>query len=268
MADISEIIQLRLHQIERQSNVRILYACESGSRAWGFPSTDSDYDVRFLYIHPVEWYLSIDERKDVIELPLEEQLDINGWDIRKALKLFRKSNPPLYEWLGSPIVYLEPFSLAEKLRQLAKTYYSPMACIYHYLHMAQGNFREYLKGEQVWQKKYFYVLRPILAIQWIENGYGVAPTAFGELVDRLVREPALRSEIDELIERKRAGAELDYGPRMPVISAFIESEMSRFEAIKPEYPSHPAPIEMLDDVFRDTLREVWGDDFSGRTPAQ
>ena len=167
-----------LQKIETQDDVVIFYACESGSRAWGFPSKDSDYDVRFLYVHPVDWYLSIAEKRDVIERPLTDQLDINGWDLRKALELFRKSNPPLLEWLDSPSIYQEKFTVAAQMRELAKTYYSPSACIYHYLHMAQGNVREYLKGDRVWVKKYFYVLRPILAIKWIEQGYGVAPTSF------------------------------------------------------------------------------------------
>ena len=122
---------------------RHIMAIESGSRAWGFPSADSDYDVRFLYARPVEWYLSILEGRDVIERPIDAQLDINGWDIKKALRLFRKSNPPLAEWLGSPIVYLERQDIAERLRELAQRYYSPLACIHHYLHMAEGNYRDY-----------------------------------------------------------------------------------------------------------------------------
>lgn len=92
-----EEILKRLTDIEGEEDVKIFYACESGSRAWGFPSADSDYDVRFLYRHPEEWYLSVDleEKRDVIERPINDDLDISGWDLRKALKLLRKSNPPL-----------------------------------------------------------------------------------------------------------------------------------------------------------------------------
>lgn len=161
---MKEKIIARLNNVETEECVKILYACESGSRAWGFPSADSDFDVRFLYLHPKDWYLSIDleQKRDVIERPISDQIDLSGWDLRKALWLFRKSNPPLLEWLGSPIVYWERYSTATQMRQLAETYYSPKACMYHYLHMARGNYREYLKGEHVWIKKYFYVLRPIL----------------------------------------------------------------------------------------------------------
>jgi predicted nucleotidyltransferase len=252
MDNLTLTIQKHLMQIETEEGVTIFYACESGSRAWGFPSPDSDYDVRFLYVHPLEWYLSIDEKRDVIERPLTENLDLSGWDIRKALRLFRKSNPPLFEWLGSPIIYREKTDLAARLRELAQTSYSPLACIHHYLHMAQGNFREYLKGERVRTKKYFYVLRPILAINWIERGYGVAPTAFGMLLERLVTDPGLQDAIRALILQKTQGSELDHGPRIPVISEFIEKELARLEQGFSAAPNQP-PLDEMDRLFRYAL---------------
>jgi predicted nucleotidyltransferase len=255
---MKKTIITRLREIEEEKGMRILYACESGSRAWGFPSLDSDYDVRFLYLHPTEWYLSIQKKRDVIEYPISEQLDINGWDLRKALMLFRKSNPPLMEWLGSPIVYLEEFSIVDKMRELAKEYYSPFASIYHYLHMAQGNYREYLRGEYVWLKKYFYVLRPILAVNWIENEFGVVPTEFDALVEKLVKEPKLKKTIDTLVQEKRDGEELDYGPRIDTISEFIEQELERFENFQVEYDKVSAPVEKLNELFLNALGEVWG----------
>jgi len=255
---IIENIQSRLKEIEMNHRVRVVYACESGSRAWGFPSADSDYDVRFIYLHPESWYLSVKDKPDVIEYPVDGLLDISGWDLRKALQLFRKSNPPLLEWLDSPIVYSEPYPIAAQMRELAKIYYSPTACIYHYLHMAEGNHRQYLKGELVWIKKYFYVLRPILAIQWIEQGYGVAPTAFGLLLDRVLQPGELKDEIRKLMDLKREGVELNYGPRIQVISEFIESELNRLENKKADYKSAAASYEQLDKIFQDGLREVWG----------
>lgn len=164
MADeIKREIQARLQHIEREENVCIFYACESGSSAWGFPSEDSDYDVRFMYMHSKDWYLSIDERRDVIERPINDMIDLSGWDIRKALRLFGKSNPPLLEWLNSPIIYQQRLDIVNKIKALVPEYYSSKSCLCHYLHMAEGNFREYLKGQMVLVKKYFYVLRPILA---------------------------------------------------------------------------------------------------------
>ena len=253
---MEEVIRSRLDAIEASENVRIVYACESGSRAWGFPSADSDYDVRFIYARPVEWYLSIDDKRDVIERPVEGGLDINGWDLKKALRLFRKSNPPLLEWLGSPIVYLEKYPVAARMRELAQVYYSPSACQYHYLHMARGNFREYLRGEIVWIKKYFYVLRPLLAMNWIEQGLGAVPTDFNVLLDKLVIEPNLRVEIERLLSAKRAGAELDRGPRIEPISRFIERELERWE--KQKIVSHRLAdiTDKLDELFKANLAEV------------
>ena len=195
--NVHDEILHRLDKIESDHGVRVLFACESGSRAWNFASGDSDYDVRFLYVHRRDWYLGIDTdaRRDVIELPIEDELDINGWDLRKALRLLRKSNPPLLEWIGSPIVYREAGALAERLRVLRETFCSPRACAYHYFHMARGNYRDYLKGPEVRLKKYLYVLRPLLGVKWIEAGFGVVPTPFPELVDRLT-DGALREAID------------------------------------------------------------------------
>lgn len=227
MEKVRQEIESRLQETELEEEVCIFYACESGSRAWGFPSADSDYDVRFLYIHHPNWYLSIDEKRDVIERNISNSIDLSGWDIRKALKLLRKSDPPLMEWLNSPIVYQQRAGIVEKIRQLMPEYYSPKSCLYHYFHMAEGNFREYLKGEIVWVKKYFYVLRPILACKWIEAGYGIVPMEFDHLIDRLVKDGELKSAIEELVKRKRAGQELDREPRIPIISEFIEDELER-----------------------------------------
>lgn len=250
---MKELIQNELQKIEARENILILYACESGSRAWGFPSANSDYDVRFLYVRPVEWYLSIEEGRDVVEIPIQGDLDINGWDLRKALRLFRKSNPPLFEWLNSPIVYLERFETAAKLRTLANEYYSPLACAYHYLRMAQGGYRQYLQDDKVRLKKYFYTLRPLLAVQWLERDYGVVPTLFSTLVERIVTDSALRDEINQLIERKRLGTEKDIGARMPAIHGFIVRELERLDAGIDARVS-ATPQEVMDDVFRHALK--------------
>ena len=256
---MTEEIQTKLLELQSQEEVKILYACESGSRAWGFPSEDSDFDVRFIYLRPADWYLSIDlERKrDVIERPISDQLDISGWDLRKALQLFYKSNPPLLEWLGSPIVYLEPYATAEKMRELAKTFYSAKACMYHYRHMAEGNYRDYLRGETVWIKKYFYVLRPLLAIRWLGRGLGVVPTEFEKLIDATLEDEQLLRDIGNLIEQKKRGAELDKGPRIPSISDFVDSEIERLSGQTFHAHVQKPDREVLNNLFRETLVEVW-----------
>lgn len=255
-------IQQALDAVERAEGVVVLLAVESGSRAWGFPSADSDYDVRFLYVRRPEWYLSIclEERRDVIERPLRDNIDLGGWDVRKALRLFRKSNPPLLEWLQCPVVYRERFSLAARLRTLLPAFYSPRASFFHYLHMARGNLREYLRGEVVWRKKYFYVLRPLLAMRWIDLGLGPVPIEFSRLVEATVSDAALRAAIEELLAAKRSGAELDRGPRIPVLGDFIEQEMARLEQTAAGRPAVAPSVEALDALLRDTLREVWRPD--------
>jgi predicted nucleotidyltransferase len=256
--EIATKIKAELSYIEEAENVVILYACESGSRAWGFESGDSDYDVRFIYLRPTPWYLTIQSKRDVIEKPIEDELDLSGWDVPKALELLRKSNPPLLEWLQSPIVYAQKSTFIERLRGVMDEYYSPISCMYHYLHMAENNFREYLKDQEVWTKKYFYVLRPILACIWIEQGHGVVPIEFGKLVDRVVVDQDLRREIESLLEAKRSGAELDYGPRNPIISDFLEREFARLQA-ETQTPAKTRDPTTLDRLFVDILKEVNGE---------
>ncbi len=238
-----------LTRIESEHQVRVLFACESGSRAWGFASTDSDYDVRFLYVHARDWYLSIEDHRDVIERPISDELDISGWELRKALRLMRKSNPPLLEWLKSPVVYREDSGFLVSLIELAHSYYSPYRCFRHYLHMAEGNYRDYLKGEMVWLKKYLYVLRPMLACRWIEQSVNEVPMLFAELVDSVVEEPEVLAAIDRLLAAKCAGAELDRAPRDEILSDFIERELTRLSALNLDAGSPPDP-EGLNWFFR------------------
>lgn len=247
------LILEKLDEIEAEHGVRILYACESGSRGWGFASQDSDYDVRFIYCHRRDWYLTVGEPRDVIELPINNLLDINGWDLRKALQLLRKSNPTLLEWLSSPIVYREDAVFITQFRQLAKQSYVPQACSHHYLQMARGNFREYLKAQEIWVKKYFYVLRPVLACLWIEAEYGVPPMAFNELVERMVMDTSLKVAIHRLRERKMMADELDRGPRDVVIHAFLERELERLQAVQPPAPALKPTLDEADALFRRVL---------------
>ncbi|GGE57239.1 nucleotidyltransferase domain-containing protein [Priestia taiwanensis] len=257
-------IQQKLVKIEERYHVKILYAVESGSRAWGFPSKDSDYDVRFIYVHRPEWYLSIDQqgigtKRDVIEEPINDLLDISGWEITKALRLFRKNNPPLLEWLRSDIVYYQKYAFVDNMRALESDVFYPSSMLYHYLNMAKKNYREYLQGAEVKIKKYFYVLRPLLACKWIEKYNTTPPISFHELLEDIVPEGTLKTEIDNLLKRKMIGDELDLEPRVNVINEFVEHEMARLEeyakSLKVEVKD---PTKMLDELFRGTLQEVWG----------
>ncbi|MHA7965324.1 nucleotidyltransferase domain-containing protein [Paenibacillus sp. CAU 1782] len=256
---MSEIIRNELKRLEREEDMTILYACESGSRAWGFPSQDSDYDVRFIYVRRPEWYLSIFDKRDVIERPITDKLDLSGWDLRKALMLYSKSNPPLLEWLQSPLPYLESFSVAQSLRDMSPLAFAPKSCLYHYLNMARGNFRTYLQGETVRLKKYFYVLRPVLACQWIAERGTMPPMEFDMLVNTLLPQKGeLRETVEDLLTRKKRGDELDEGPQLRTINLYLAEQLPQLEQkAAAALPAREGMDEQLDELFRSALREVW-----------
>ncbi len=255
---IATAIDQALKRAEQEHDIRVLLAVESGSRAWGFASTDSDWDVRFIYVHRPEWYLRIDDERDVIEQMLPMDIDLAGWELKKALRLFRKSNPPLLEWLRSPLLYQESYSTAEGMRHLAERFFSPVSVSYHYLSMAKRNFAQYLTGDTVRLKKYFYVLRPLLACDWVNATHSMAPMEFDRLVDRSMPSGPLRDAIDALLQQKMTGQELGKADRIPVIHDWIETRLRHYEAHPPQLrQATNAETQDLDALFRATLHEVW-----------
>lgn len=234
MRDIVSEINTKLDEIENKEGVRILHAVESGSRAWGFASPDSDYDVRFVYVRPKEDYLRLDEPRDVIEWQLDDVLDINGWDLKKTLRQFAKGNATLFEWSQSPIIYRTTEGWG-RIREVSKQYFSQKAGIYHYYGTANHTFHEYLQGDSVRYKKYFYALRPLLAAQYIEKYKTAPPVLFDELMQMNI--PAdLRAGIEELLEIKKKTTEGEENPRIPVIHSFIETELARQKEIADHLP--------------------------------
>ncbi|MBI0552067.1 DNA polymerase beta superfamily protein [Pectobacterium parmentieri] len=223
-------IKLVLQDVEERYQVKVLYACESGSRGWGFSSPDSDYDVRFLYVHRPEWYLRVEPQRDVIELPIDDELDVCGWEWRKALGLLKRANPTLIEWLDSPVVYQEDRDTTSELRAAVPAWFSPSKARWHYLSMARKNFRGYLQDETVRLKKYFYVLRPLLAVRWIEAGKGMPPMRFSQLLAGTVDDPRLLADIHQLLEIKQRSGEAEYGPRREVIHAFITQMLNEADS--------------------------------------
>ena len=257
----SEILD-RLAAIESDSAVTVVYACESGSRAWGFASPDSDYDVRFVYARPRDWYLSFDveRQRDVIERPIVDDIDLHGWDIRKALYLFTRTNGALIEWLNSPIRYVERGAFAADLRHLLPEHLNATALCYHYSHMARRNAREYLLGGRVRLKKYFYVLRPLLAIRHIERGLGVPPVRFERLVE-IVAPKAIRPGIGRLLEVKSVTSEMGTGRQIPELGRFIEAELERhrdaFSGLgRPDLLESEELRIRLNEIFRKALRAM------------
>lgn len=260
---ITEQIQRRMSAAETEHDVKILYACESGSRAWGFASPDSDYDVRFIYARKRDWYLSFDveRRRDVIEYPIVDDIDIGGWDIRKALYLFTRTNGALLEWLTSPIVYRDVGHFAERLRKFAPQAHNNLALRYHYSHMARGNAGDHLSKEKVKLKKYFYILRPLLAIRYIEQGLGLPPVRFQQLV-QAVAPNEIRKLIEALIELKKETPELGYDDAIPEINDFIFLELQKHEGVltgqgRPDLHDKQSILDELNDIFRQSVSEAF-----------
>jgi predicted nucleotidyltransferase len=254
--NVGGIIVGKLLEIEEQHDVKILYAVESGSRAWGFESADSDYDVRFVYAHEKNWYLNILPKRDVIEYPITDEFDYSGWDLRKTLFLMNKSNPVLFEWIKSPIVYYKDNYFYNVIEQLSKVYFSPISSVYHYLHMASGNYRQFLQRSEVKIKKYFYVLRPLLACMWIENHKESPPMEFETLLTQLT-DKELLEKISELLTRKKSGVELDTVPRIEKINYFIETALNHFEGIANTFDPREKPEQgLLEEGFIKIIEHV------------
>lgn len=252
MRNIEQEINEKLNEIEKKEHVRILHAVESGSRAWGFASPDSDYDVRFVYVRKREDYLAIEEPRDVIEYQLDEVLDINGWDLKKALKHFAKGNATLFEWSGSPVIY-RTTPQWEKIRKASKQYFSEKTAVCHYYGTANSTYKEYLQGESVRYKKYFYALRPLLAAEYIEKYHEAPPVLFEDLL-KMELPTELRSALDELLEIKKRTTEKEENPQIPAIREFIETELVKQKEIGDGLPNdHNKDLEPLNEVFREIL---------------
>ncbi|WP_115718466.1 nucleotidyltransferase domain-containing protein [Gallaecimonas mangrovi] len=252
---IRQEILARLKMTEDKFAVKILMAVESGSRAWGFASPNSDYDVRFIYVNKRDWYLSVDleDKRDVIEYPIVDDIDLNGWDLRKALKLFWKSNPAFVEWVLSPISYIDDGVFRQEALKLLPEIYSPEKGIYHYRSMAKTNYRGYLKEDMVPLKKYFYVLRPLFSIQWLERYGTAAPIEFDKVLS-LVTDSELLHTIYALLERKKVSEEKMLAPAIPVLNQYIEKELARLEEIKPPKADRSTEMAQLNSLFHRLLK--------------
>lgn len=241
-AGIRAHIESWMADVAREERVRILYAAESGSRAWGFGSPDSDYDVRFIYVHERNWYVGLEDERDVIERPLDARLvDLAGWDVRKALRLLLRSNPALYEWLVSPIVYVDDGVLRPAIRQLFERHASQKALAYHYWSIARGQWRREIEGRtEVKLKKYFYVVRPLLSLAWVVEKGTPPPMQIGDLLATASMPSEVRSAIAALIGQKRETPEIGLGPRIAPLDDWASSQLSALSPDGLALSSQPA----------------------------
>lgn len=250
-----DTIQEKLNELEKKENITILYAIESGSRGWGFESKDSDFDVRFIYVNPIEWYLSVFEGSDIIEIPIDEVLDINGWDLKKALKLMYKSNAPLLEWLSSPIVYKENQEFIKELRYVAEKYFSPISVTYHYINLAKKSFDGLGDLNRIKIKKLFYVIRPILSCMWIENFNTIPPMNLQAMMKEVKIDNKIKEIIYELVIVKADSIESDTINPPKELMKFLKDKLEYYyDYVKGINTERERDSKALNEFFNRTLR--------------
>ncbi len=250
---MNQAIHDALDAIERSHGVRVLYAAESGSRAWGFASPDSDYDVRFVYAHPREWYLKLFEPRDVIEQMLPGDLDVSGWDLRKSLRLLSKCNLAFNEWFDSPIVYRAVDDFARDIRSAIGSCFEPARALHHYLGIARSTYGDHLSGDQVRLKKVFYFLRPILACRWVEHTLTQPPTMFSRLLETEWVSADERAWIVALETRKATASEGDTMPLDEALRQWMSRQIEHFLQVGPRL-ARSSPVKDFSALDRLLLR--------------
>lgn len=251
-------IDARLDDIQREHKVKLLLAIESGSRAWGFPSPDSDYDCRFLYLRPIDHYLTLFPERDVVETPLEGELDVNGWDLQKALKLLLKGNAVVIEWLTSPIIYKADRKFREDMINLAHEIADRSLVGRHYLHLGLRQRKAYFANDkEVGLKKIFYALRPAAALRWLRlhSEKAVAPMHFPTLMQESDVPADVADIVHALTEQKAKTRELGKGTLPKPVAAFIDKEFllaSELFETNPR-PARTEAVRLADQFFRSTL---------------
>lgn len=255
-------ISTALRQLEATHGIRILYACESGSRAWGFPSPDSDFDVRFIYCHPPAWYLTLDEGRDTLNFPVDDELDLAGWELRKALRLLRASNAALFEWLQSPVVYHEALDFRARLAPLLPAAFNRKAGLNHYLGQLRRGVEEDLAGEEIRLKRLFYALRSALAARWIRERPTVPPMQFAPLRELLPA--ALQGTADDLLARKVTANEKTLLPPPLALVEFLQAELAAGQAARETLPGlRPGSVASeLDVAFQALIGEAFANNLN------
>lgn len=249
-----DIIIEKLNEIEEKENVTILYAAESGSRAWGFASADSDYDVRFIYLRREADYLRLDQTSDVIQWQLDDVLDISGWDLKKTLQLLYKSNPTIFEWCSSPIVYMKKDAFLPFLEILPQ-YFSPKKSMYHYWNTANTHLQRYFQEGEAALKKYFYVMRTLLATQWIYHNNTPPPMLLSELMGAEL-EPSIQSEVERLLEIKKETPEAGRVSVNPLLVEYIEEQvLATKKMAENAEAAKEHGWEELNQVFREMVKQ-------------
>lgn len=254
--NMKKVILSHLEEVERKNNVIVLLAVESGSRAWGFHSAESDWDVRFVYVHQLDWYLRVNEGRDVIEHMYDDDVDLVGWELRKTLRLFQKSNPSLLEWLHSPIIYHADEVFLSCMRGLEPAFFNPIKTMYHYGSIYIKHDKRYLQNAAYPLKRFLYYLRGVLACRWIEERQSMPPVLFSELVKSTVHEDPIHQKINELLTLKRQSKENDLKEVDADLVEYARHWAEHFEqtisSFRPEL-SHNDNSSQLDGLLREMV---------------
>jgi predicted nucleotidyltransferase len=249
-----EAIDARLDAIVRDDHVAMPLAIESGSRAWGFASPDSDYDCRFLFVRRRRDYLTLWPRRDVIETPLDGLLDVNGWDLGKALRLIVKGNAVAVEWLRSPIAYRGDDEFRAELDRFAEEH-APLPLVRnHYYHLGRRQWNATAGQDGMAVKKLFYNLRPAAALRWMRtHPDAMPPMRFQTLMAESAPPAHVADLVADLIARKAETRELGRAPVPEAIAAFIEAEYALAADTAERTPPAPAALDAADALFRNLL---------------
>ncbi len=242
-----EQIEALLKDTEKQHDITIILAIESGSRAWGFPSADSDYDIRVIYHRKRDSYLTVFEKRDVIDDIFIDDLDAAGWDITKCLKLLNKGNAALFEWLGSPIVYRKHNDKVECLQQLATDAFNPKAAFYHYVSLAKKKLAD--EKTRKHPKSFLYALRALLCARWVAESRTAPPVEFARLTQKYLAAGLVATQLAELLsvkEKAEEGDVIEVALELFTLAADLLAELAEREVLAAD----KVGVEAYDEVMR------------------
>lgn len=245
-----------LSDLARQHECNILFASESGSRAWGLLSPDSDFDVRFIYAHPLKWYLSIDDHRDTIETVFPDDIDMAGWELRKSLRVFSTCSIPLNEQIQSPIVYGGVESFQDRLRNLIPHYFNKKRAMHYYMKTADQAL-EGMDGLSIGLNRFFYAARPLLACQWIESKSSMPPTEFKSLLEADFLPLPLTNEVIEIAQMKAEKVQREMIKLSKDLVYWLTDGAQRHRDAIALIPSNNVPSrEPLNELFLDSISEI------------
>jgi len=247
----------KLYETEEAHQVKILLAIESGSRGWGFAAENADYDCRFIYVHKKDWYLSVLDKQEFIEYPVDEVFDIKGYDITRALKYIMKPQAVMHEYLSSNEVYICNKTIVGKLQTLAADFFNPIPISYHYLGLAKKTLGEIKAADTAKIKKYFYVLRPIANLNFIWQYRKMPYMEYWRTLEAIEMAPEITTAINQLTELKMSSKEHDKVSQVGLLVNYFETEIAKFDGgLKDMIHSKNRNYEPVDETFRYILENI------------